>query len=170
MSYSLFCRYQPVRFPASRSCLLVFSWVTGLSFGVKTALAAGAHLAPVFLPALRQPAGYFGLITASLLPVFASAASHFLGDWTLFPVCAADGFLLALSAVSVLLLFESGGWLAMALFLFARIASLPALWWYWSHLRDRARFRRNTCICAIVCAMLALADRLLVSPFLIAVL
>lgn len=149
--------------------LLYGCWVAGLSLG----FAAVRLMGESFVTLVAQSAGTAGslaglLITALCPLLFSAFAVSLFGPRGVFPVCLLRAICLGLMLGGLQAGFGAGAWLAGLLLLFTGLCSSCVQLWYWVRcFRAKTARLRDTVVCGGICTVIALADYLIISPFLV---
>lgn len=150
------------------SLVLLTVWFAGLSLGFSAARSYGDTLVSCMSQAVLLPASMAASFVV-LFPLLVSAlAVMTLGPCSLYVICFLRAFLTGIMLGAVGVTFQSGACLAAILLMFSSLVFSPVLLWFWyRRLSLRlACLKPDMIACGVIGLLVALMDRLLVSPFL----
>lgn len=165
-----------VRFPSSRSTgwrniavwILAFLWAFGFVLGA--CISAGSFgNASMMRIAAQSNVSIAGSCVVVLLPLLLSVASvYFDMPFLILPLGLIKSFSFGYISTYTLHVFGDAAWLVRCLFLFSDIVMNMFMLWFWfRHIPGRKeKLFKDTFICLIAACIVAAADHLVASPFL----
>lgn len=111
--------------------ILASCWTLGLVFGL-CSVATGTF-DPAFQQAADLSPSFLSILSVLLLPIVISLLALFAGQrWLIFPLAFLKALSFAYVGWSVVVTFDSAGWLIRMLLMFSDCVTVPLLWWFWN--------------------------------------